>query len=85
MRKRILVGILVALLLIVCWQTVNSTLPLLAEIRANLIPILEGSYPMPKLADNVFYLLITVCFLVAILIPVLKSGKGKDDDSDVED
>ena len=79
MRKRILIGILVALLLIVCWHAVNFALPLLAEIRDNLIPILEGSYPMPELADNVFYLLITVCFLVAILIPVVKSGKREDD------
>ena len=85
MRKRILVGILVALLLIVCWQTVNIALPLLAEIRDNLLPILEGSYPMPELADNIFYLLITVCCLVAILIPALKSGKGKDDGNDGED
>ena len=61
MRKRILVGILVGLLLIVCWHTVNLALPLLAEIRDNL------------------------CFLVAILIPALKSGKGKDDDNDGED
>ena len=85
MRKRILVGILVGLLLIVCWHTVNLALPLLAEIRDNLLPILEGSYPMPELADNVFYLLIALCFLVAILIPSLKSGKGKDDDNDGED
>ena len=85
MRKRILAGILVALLLIACWYAANLAIPMIGDIRDNLLSIFMGEHPMPQIADGVFYLLIIVCFLAAILIPTLKNGKKKDRNKDDDD